>query len=169
MISDSPYQVGGQVLVVRAGIIFGVISTMIMLLLLAIIQPLSGFGLVDFLTHIGDIFVPISTFPNKLSLQVEVGFLIHLLLGALLGLLYAVCQQRIPSRGLLAVGIYYGFIIWVVDRFFITPFFNEYLRTILGSWSWLSACVLFGLSMAFASILMINRSRNGYATTMLKD
>jgi hypothetical protein len=169
MISDSPYQVEGQVMAARAGIIFGVISAMIMLLLIAIMQPLAGFSPIDILTHIGGIIVPVSTSPDKLSLQVGVGFLMHLLLGALLGLLYAVCQQRIPSRGLFGVGIFYGFVIWVVDRLFITPFFNETVRTMLRSWSWLSACLLFGLCMAFASVWMLSRRRVGDAAVMPKD
>jgi hypothetical protein len=165
MISDSPYQVDGQVMTARAGVFFGVLAAFIMLLLLGILQPLSGLNPISILVRIGGTIVPSWSFSDASSLLAGVGLLVHLLLGALLGLLYAICQQRIPNRGLIVVSIFYGFIIGVVDRLFFIPFLGDYMRTLLRSWSWFLACLLFGLCMSFAAIWMQSRRPTGGIVT----
>ena len=85
-------------------------------------------------------------------MRLVVGLVLHLSLGALFGILYAACQQDIPIRGLIAVGVFYGFVLWIAGRFLVGPFIGEALRMTVRSWPWLLACLLYGLCLTAAAV-----------------
>jgi hypothetical protein len=84
-------------------------------------------------------------------------------------LLYAVCQQRIPVRGLIAVGIFYGFILWIVGSLIIGMLLSRELRVVLRSWTWLGACVLYGLGLAGAAVWAEATRSKGESVVVPKD
>ena len=77
----------------------------------------------------------------------------HALVGALLGLLYAVSQDRAPARAMVTVGLFYGLVIWVVSRIVVPWLFGPSFRTILHSYVWLVACLVYGAVLGASAIL----------------
>lgn len=129
----------------RVGMAAGLAGAVAMLALTAMLQPISALRIADLLAQIGRAVIPPSAGSNLLILT---GVAVHALLGALFGLLYAVCQQRVPLRGLIAVGLFYGFVLWVVASVIIGSLFEPALRCAIRSWPWLLSNLLYGLCLA---------------------
>jgi len=150
VITDSSYQFEESALTPRLGLISGLAIAMFMLAFVFVLQPISGLSLRELLAQIGAVV------PGALALEENLilllGGLVHGLLGALFGLLYALCQQRVPVRGLIGVGLFYGFLLWVVGGLLIGSFLAETLRAMVRSWPWLLACLLYGLCLAACAI-----------------
>ena len=153
MVSDSPYHVSELVLTPPAGMLAGLTGSVLMMGTVAALQRVSNLELMHLLAQIGNVF-PITADPQGVA---YVGVAVVLLVGALLGLLYAASQRRVPTRGLIAVGIFYGFVIWVVGSLIVGTIFSETLRSTLRSWPWLAACLVYGLCLAAASIVVVRR------------
>jgi hypothetical protein len=145
MIADSPYKVGQFVLKPWVGMGAGLMGAVAMLALMLLLQPISGLRLADLLAQIGGIALPASLGRGPL---VVTGIVLHVILGTSLGLLYAVCQQRVPLRGLIAVGFFYGFVLWVVGSVIAGPLFSQALRSVIRTWPWLLGNLLYGLCLA---------------------
>jgi hypothetical protein len=159
MISDSTYDFEETVLTPYTGLINGLIGAGLMLILVLALQPLTGFSLKTLLAQMGVLLWPGTTTEN---VQVALGVLLHGLLGAIFGLLHALCQQRAPARGLIGVGLFYGFFLWIVGGLMIGAFLNETLRGMVRSWPWFWACLCFGLYLAI-SALWLERQRPSQA------
>lgn len=82
---------------------------------------------------------------------------VHALVGALLGLLYAVSQDRAPARAMVTVGLFYGLVIWVASRVIVPWLFGAPFRTILNSYVWLFACLLYGAVLGVCAVLADRR------------
>jgi hypothetical protein len=80
------------------------------------------------------------------------GLAAHGLLGAVCGALYAVCQLRTRPGGLVAVGLFYGFVLWVVGGLVIGPLAGPGLKHAIRSWPWLVASLVYGLGLGMAAI-----------------
>jgi len=130
MISDSPYRFRDAVLSPGRGIFAGGVGSLLMLGLLVILEPLSGLSPAHALEAIG-VACP---WDCGGSSPVARGITVHLIMGALLGLLYAASQQRIPVRGLVGVGIFYGVLLWAVGGLIVGSFLGESLRRVIRSW-----------------------------------
>ncbi|MBE7554728.1 MAG: hypothetical protein HS126_27060 [Anaerolineales bacterium] len=155
MISDSTYDFEDTILPPRFGLVSGLIAAALMLVLVLALQPLTGFSLKALLAQIGAL-IWFNTAPE--TSLVMLGLLLHGLLGSIFGVLYALCQQRAPARGLIAVGLFYGFFLWVGGSLIIGIFLSESLRAMIRSWPWFWACLGFGLCLA-ASAIWVERQR----------
>ena len=161
MIADSPYDFSGLILKPLAGAIIGVLGAGGMLVVVALSQPLSGLSTANVLSQITLAVLPASLEASCGQCGPVVGLSVHLLLGAVFGLLYAMCQQTAPIRGLVGVGVFYGFVLWVVGSLLIGRLFGEAVRTTLWSWPWLTAHIAYGLCLAAVSIWSLKaRSRS---------
>lgn len=100
---------------------------------------LSSFAIVEALAVLQRIVVS----PTQLAVLV--------LMGSLFGLLYAASQMRAPWRGLLAVAVFYGFILWLLSGPVLGRFIPENLSGIVHSSRWLLACIAYGLSLALVT------------------
>jgi hypothetical protein len=149
MISDSTYDFEDIVLTPRAGLVSGLLGAAFMLVLVLALQPLTGFSLKTLLAQIGTVIWFDKATENVLLI---LGLLFHGLLGAIFGWLYALCQQRVPAAGLIAVGLFYGFFLWVGGSLIIGIFLSEDLRGLIRSWPWFGACLWFGLCLAASAI-----------------
>jgi len=152
MIADSPYDFSGLLLKPIVGVVIGLIGASFMLAVLAIFEPVTGLSPAYLLSQIAQVLLPDSIAANCQGCDPSVGLAGHLLLGLIFGLLYALCQQSIPVRGLVGVGIFYGFVLWVVGSLLIGLFFGESVREVLRSWPWLVAHLIYGLVLAVTSI-----------------
>lgn len=158
MISDSPYKAGTPILSPIGGLIAGILATLAMLVFSAILQPLAGQSATALLARVGSL-IPISDASNAQSgMPVVVGLGIYLVVGALLGLLYSVSQRRIPAPRLIGIGIFYGFLIWIVAGTIGGAVLGDALRGVLRTWHYLLACLLYGSCLALGGIVAQSQS-----------
>jgi hypothetical protein len=145
MISDSPYAQDELVLSPAGGAAAGIAASIAMLLLLLVMRPLSGLPVPDALGRLGGM---LSGGASTSSERLLLGGTLHLTAGAVLGLLYAVSQRRLPGPTLIGVGAFYGVAIWVASRVFGWLFFAPPLRQMVRSRAWFLACLLYGLCLS---------------------
>lgn len=150
MISDSPYRTGEPVLKPFMGILGGLVGTIFMIGSIKLWEPLSNYNLTDVLKVFGSL-VPFGSASGLDSLVLGSGLLF--LGGGVLGLFYALSEQRIPARGLLFNGIFYGLVLWVFSSIIIGSFLGDEIRDILRSWIFLFHNIIYGLCLAVFSLL----------------
>ncbi len=165
MISDSPYDVGAPVLTPLKGILAGLVAAFAMLLMLALLQPVSRVAPDAFLAQIGQVFMP----GGEPGTALLFGVILHFLIGAVLGLLYALCQMQIAPRNLIGVGIFYGFVLWVFCSPLLGWAFGEKLRELLRSWPVLAAFLLYGFGLATMATWSLSRRPARSARAVAKD
>lgn len=144
MLADSPYRTSESVLAPVGGVLAGVAASMFMLGVVALLQPYSGLSAKELLIRTGDAVLPRGLVARSDSFVVASG-VVYAVVGAALGLLYAVSQDRVPAGGLIAVGVFYGVVIWVVSRVLTSWLFGPILRPAVHSYPWFLACVCFGV------------------------
>lgn len=150
MLSDSPYRMKESALTPGGGIVTGLAASLVMLLVISLLRPFSGLSVSDLLAHVEQAVIPGGAAFQSHSRLLAGG--LYMLIGAVLGLLYAVSQERIPIRGLVAVGVFYGVLIWVASRVLTSLFFGSVLRPALRSSAWFLACVLYGVVLAAGAV-----------------
>ena len=143
MIADSTYDTGELVSRPLAGAPAGVAAAA---LILGVLAALDGPGAVRaWLTGSGAVLLPASL--QTPAILVIVGGIAHFGVGSLLGALYAACQQRTTTSGLFVVGVFYGFIVWLVGYLVLARLFATG-PALLPTWSGLLVMVAYGLVMA---------------------
>lgn len=151
MIADSPYEAGELALKPAAGVAAGVFGGLLMLVLVEALDPISGVSAGDVRSAIGSALAPGDR-------AVTVGLGLHLATAGVLGLLYALSQQRIPPRGLVGVGLLFGLVVWIFGALFAGWLMGEFVREVLRSWSWLLASLGYGLILAGTAVLAGRRA-----------
>ena len=154
MISDSPYKVDALALSPIAGLFSGIVAAFFMLGVVELMSPYSGMTVASVLTQFATLVLPGSFENMQTSTLVSIGLGVHLLIRMILALLYSVSQQSIPVRGLVAVGLFFGFINWMAGSVIFGIAFHEEWRVSARSWTWLIANLVFGLSLALVSIIL---------------
>ena len=152
MIADSPYDFSGLLIKPLVGVIIGLIGAGLMLGVIVLLEPITNLALENLLTQITQVLLPNKLASNCASCDPFVGLVGHFIFGMVFGLLYALCQQTIPVRGLVGVGIFYGFVIWIVGSLLIGMLFGESLRQALRSLPWLLSHLVFGLTLSISAI-----------------
>lgn len=142
MIADSPYRVDRLILPALVGAAAGAAAALVML---AVIRLAGEEALSRYLAAVR------STLSAPTGAPAAWGA--HLVVGALAGLLYAVSQKSAPTRGLLAVGLFYGFLIWVVGGLLAAVFAGETLRAAVRTWGYLAACLGYGVTLAMTAMI----------------
>jgi apolipoprotein N-acyltransferase len=94
---------------------------------------------------------------------------LHLGLGALLGLLYAASQRRAPVRGLAAVGVFFGFLLWVISGPILGWLLRAPATRDFRSLAWAVACVTFGVFLSLVTWIVEARRPAGGAAVVPKD
>jgi hypothetical protein len=149
MISDALDQVPELALGPGKGLAAGISAAAAMLAFIAVLQTPLQLRITDVLAAIASI-VPGATSTRAWLI---VGALLHLGLGGLFGLLYGMCAQRSPARGLIAAGLLHGFVIWLISGWISHLQFAGGLKAIVHSRSWLVACLIYGLGLGGAAVL----------------
>lgn len=138
MIADSEYRLHEMPLSAGWGALAGALASAAMLLLLVILAPMGGRSAADILSAAGALFSRAS------QTQTILGALIHVITGALLGVLHAVSQHQTTLKGYLGTGIFYGAAIWIFGNLLAGAALPA-AGALLRHWSWLAATVLYGL------------------------
>ncbi len=146
MLSDSPYDLPEAVLPLPAGALMGGVGAVAMVAVAAVWHSAARY-----LEGVAAGFVPAGRFPAETMVIVGVG--VHVVVGGLLGLAYASSQRRAPTAALLASGIAFGVLLWVVGRIVVLVVDQQSVRETVRSWAWLAACVTYGEVLALAAAL----------------
>ena len=133
MIADLPYQSGELVLHPVAGLVGGIIGAGWMLVFITWTVPF---------THIAGFGISSSVF--------IVG--VYIVLGGIFGLLYALSEQRGSRRELVFVGLFYGFLLWILCGVVASSFMSEVVRSALRSMPFLFACLIYGLWLSLLAV-----------------
>jgi hypothetical protein len=144
VIADAPYRTSEPLLTPREGALAGAAASLCMLAALSLLHRLAGPSATDLLVRIGQTTVPYGNAVGAGSMLFAAGA-VHALVGAVLGMLYAVSQDRAPAGTLIAVGFFYGVVVWVGSRVITGWIFGPVFRTALHSYTWLLACLLYGV------------------------
>ncbi len=153
---DSPYRTSEPILTPIGGVVAGMGASLLMLLVISLLHPFSALSAKGLLMRFGLNVVPRAGAARDSVLLLTAGCL-HVTVGAMLGLLYAVSQQRIATRGLITVGVFYGFVIWVVSHLLASLLFRSSLPSVLRSYPWLLACLFYGLFLAGCAVWAARR------------
>lgn len=151
MIAEAPSRLREPAIPRSLGAVAGLGAGLLMLVVVWALRAASGVSLVQLLSEIGSAVLPNDGSIDE-TLLATAGFVFHALLAAMLGALYAACQERVPARGLFAVGIAYGVFLWVaLGSAGVALASGSNLR----SWTWLIASVTFGLILATVAAVTV--------------
>ena len=92
---------------------------------------------------------------GPLTLKTEnsiVNLLIYSGVDGILGVLYALSAQNGPKHAMIAVGLYYGFFLWILWNIIAGVLLDSAARSMLHSWSFLLASLVFGLWLAVVAL-----------------
>lgn len=155
MITDSPYDMQGLVLRPRLGFAAGMGAALLMLPVVFLLQPLSKLLLTDVLENWGVVLLSGNATPTHL---IVAGIVLHLVLGGILGLFYALCQTQVGKKETIGVGISYGFALWLLGSLLTVWFYRDALHGNVHSWVWLVASLIYGFCLAQVT-LWVERNR----------
>ncbi len=156
MIADSSYEFNELIMPAWLGALWGMLAAATMLGFLYLLQPFPQLSVVDLLARMGAVFWPESLAPG-VNLVI-LGGVVHAVLGALFGLLYALCQQQTTLRNLIAVALFYGLMLWLIGLVLVSPWLDQTLKPAVRSWPWLWGCLVYGLVLAGSAIWMMARN-----------
>lgn len=156
MISDAPYQSEELVLSSGAGVIAGLIASGVMLAALDLISRTVP-AVRDWPMRLADV-VGVSS-GHTPGGAVFLGLSVHAVLGGALGLLFAMCLQRIPTTAILAVGLFYGVLLWIVAGLLLRIVPSEQLQGAVRSLAFLGACAVYGVVLSIIAAVSTHRRR----------
>ncbi|MGH2404661.1 MAG: DUF6789 family protein [bacterium] len=160
MISDSPYQAGDLLLRPLEGATAGFAGSFLMLAVVSAFesgpQGMAGAWL--------QWMARVTPFGVGGDHPVIGGLILHGLVGACLGVLYASSQQRIPWRALIGIGAFYGLLLWIGGRILLGWLFSTPVHAVVHSWVWLAGACAYGMTLAlFAGWAGARRSPSAVA------
>jgi hypothetical protein len=151
MVVDSPYRSTELVLAPWVGVLLGALGVLPILVAFRGLALVGGVSDVALLEGVGALLIRA---PGSVPVAVRVaGFTLLAAIGGVGGLLYAASQARAPLRGLVVVGLFYGFLLWMVSRVLLGGLLPASIRHLVHSGSWAAACVSYGLWLAAAAAL----------------
>ncbi|MGQ0551254.1 MAG: DUF6789 family protein [Armatimonadota bacterium] len=143
MVSDSPYQIGELLLRPLEGAVVGLVGSFVMLAAVSALGPgpqgmaAAWLGWMARIAGIG------AGGPSIVT-----GLVLHGLVGAGLGVLYASSQQRLPWRPLVGIGAFYGLLLWIGGRILLGWLFSTPVHSVVHSWAWLAGACAYGMTLA---------------------
>lgn len=143
MIADSDYEVGELVAAPRVGFLAGVLAGGLMLVVLGAASRPGGARL--WLEQVGATCLPDAAETSRALLGA--GLTVHFGIAGLFGALYAACQQRTTPGGLLTVGCFYGFVLWLACDLLLVRWLHVG-PSLLQTWSVTFGVVGFGAALA---------------------
>lgn len=81
-----------------------------------------------------------------------VGVSVLLLMGGLLGVLYATAQEPLDNPSLLIIAVYYGGVTWIVSTFALLSWLNPAVRAIWQSWPVLLGHLVYGALLGLCAV-----------------
>ncbi|MEA3337654.1 MAG: hypothetical protein U9R25_17290 [Chloroflexota bacterium] len=146
-----------EVLAIREGFLIGGLAAIVMAIVAMIISALTGHGFWTPVNAIGGFLSTAPTSQEFDGVTTVVGVAVQLLMGGLLGTLYASAQARIDNPSMLIIAVWYGLIIWFVATFLVFSWLSPGFQEVMKSWSMFLAHLSFGPCLGLYAV-----SRNPY-------
>ncbi len=143
MMTDSPYRAGKLVLSPLVGWLAGLSGAALALGAMAVLQRLADSRATELL--------------DWLTGRSVYTLCVYFVLGGLLGVLYALCEQEGPKLALILVGLYYGLVVWVLVGLVGRPLLSPTIGSLLHTWQFLLVCLAFGSWLAGVAIWSAGR------------
>lgn len=144
--SDAPYDADRLALTTGWAIVGGAVASAVTAGSVAALATVSGLDLGRLFAGIGE-FVGFGGGARTVA-----GVAAFLVMSLVFALLYGMSQQVAPPRGLLIVGLFYGFLLWIAMGRIFGWVFSEHLESMFRAWGWLAGCIAYGLALATTAI-----------------
>lgn len=148
MIADSDYDAGELICRPSTGLIAGPAAAIFMLVIVAVLQRPEGTSL--WLRDVGRVILPASI-RTPVSLLVA-GACLHIGLGGVFGVLYMACQQRVAAAGMIVVGAFYGFVLWLASDLIVFRWLGAG-SGLLPTGAGVLMMIVFGVTLASCAML----------------
>lgn len=148
---------GMEVLTPVQGLAAGIGSASVMAVVMMLGSSLAGTGFWTPINAIGSFF---QGGPLRLEFAGSVtllGVAIHLLVGGLLGVLYASAQELIDLPSLLIVAVYYGLVTWFVSTFAVLSWLRPGIHEVWKAWPVFIGHLSFGFLLGLTAAYSIRR------------
>lgn len=146
-----------EILTIRQGFFIGVVGAIGMALVAMVGSTITGQGLWTPINAVGCFFTKTRPIPADFAGGVSLlGMFVQLLMGGLLGMLYASAQERIDAPSLLIIAVYYGFITWFVASFFVLRWLDPAVAGVWRTWPVILSQLTYG---AILGLFAVWRSR----------
>jgi hypothetical protein len=158
-VEQHQHRTAREILTAPQGFVAGLVAGMAMAAVAMAGFALAGRGLWTPINAIGEFFGG--------SGQVSPGFAggtsflglgIQLVMGGILGALYASAQERIDVPSLLFIAVYYGFVIWIVATFLVTSWLKPWFHDILRAWPMVVGHLVFGSVLGFFAVARLRHA-----------
>lgn len=154
MLTDSEYDFNDLTLSPLTGLISAIVGAFLMLSIVLLLQNFSGISLESVLNQYATLILPKRFEQLEPTTLMTIGLIVHLVIRGLIGVLYSLSLQKVPTKGYIAIGIFFGFFIWILGSVIPSWFLGEQWRIVSRSWTWLLANIVFGMTLAITAIIV---------------
>ena len=143
-----------EILTARQGFASGIVAGLAFTLVAGALSSALGAGPWTPVNAAGSFFLGVQPIPDAFAGAVSyAGLAVMVLMGALLGTLYATAQEPLDTPSLLIIAVYYGGITWFVSTFFMLSWLNPAVRAVWQSWPVLAGSLVYGAVLGVFAVL----------------
>lgn len=142
-----------EVLTARQVLAAGTVAGLALALVAGALSAAAGNGLWTPVNAAGSFFLGVQPIPpGPAGLLSLVGLLVMLLVGGLLGALYATAQETLDNPSLLVIAIYYGGVTWITATFLLLSWLNPAVQAVWRSGALLAGHLVYGALLGLVAI-----------------
>ena len=143
-----------EILTVRQGVVAGLVGTVVLAVVVMLGSSATGNGLWTPINAPGVFVTGADAVPASFFFCLSIaGLITMLILGALLGALYATAQEPVDTPSLLIIALYYGFLIWFIATFVVMLLLNPLVQQVWRQWFILVGNLAYGAVLGVAAML----------------
>jgi len=144
-----------EILTIKQGLVAGIVAAIVMAVVAMAGSSLIGNGLWTPINAIGSFFLGSSATPipvDPAGAMTAVGIVVQLLVGGLLGMLYASAQSPEDTPSLIVIGVFYGLVTYIVSRLALR-WLNPAVFDVWRTWPIFVGQLLYGATLSgFAAL-----------------
>lgn len=149
-----------EILTARQGFVAGMAGGLTLALVAGALSSAAGNGLWTPVNAAGSFFLGVQPIPSDMAGVVSfVGLAVMLVVGGLLGALYATAQEPLDTPSLLIIAVYYGGVIWITATFLVLSWLNPAVQAVWRSAALLAGHLAFGAVLGVVAVWRNRRSR----------
>ncbi len=147
-----------EILTARQGFVAGMVGGLTLALVAGALSSAAGDGLWTPVNAAGSFFLGVQPIPTGMAGAVSyLGLAVMLVLGGLLGALYATAQEPQDNPSVLIIAVYYGGVTWIVATFLLLSWLNPSVQAVWKSWAVLAGHLAYGAVLGLYAV-----ARNPY-------
>lgn len=143
-----------EILTARQGFAMGIVAGLVLALVAGALSAAAGSGLWTPVNAAGSFFLNVQPIPAGMAGAVTyLGLAVMMLVGALLGTLYATAQEPQDSPSVLIIAVYYGGVTWIVATFLFLSWLNPSVQAVWKSWAVLAGHLAYGAVLGLYAVV----------------